>query len=190
MPYNSTPYNYCPVCGQTLQETVIDNYLRKTCPVCSFVHWGDYSLGVGGVLWHEGKVLLVQRRHNPGKGMWTIPGGYVNQDEPIGDAVKREIFEETGIRTKPLSLIALHDRPSEKHDAYIIFLMDYLGGTLQGQDEEVSNLGFFTLEECQNLALPSVTLQALKASHSATPGLTLNSKAELLSPLSAIYQIF
>ncbi len=127
MTYNSTPYNYCPVCGKTLQKSIIDNQPRSICTECSFIHWGDYSLGVGGVLWREDKVLLVQRRHNPGKGMWTIPGGYVNQDEPIGDAITREILEETGIQTRPLSLIALRDRPGEKHDIYIIFLMDYIG---------------------------------------------------------------
>ncbi|MDP4125706.1 MAG: NUDIX hydrolase [Bacillota bacterium] len=189
MSYKATPYNFCPVCGNPLITLVIDKLPRRTCPKCSYVHWGDFSLGVGGVLWHEGKVLLVQRGHNPGKGMWTIPGGYVDQGEPIGTAVVREIQEETGIIAKPLSLIALRDRPGEKHDAYIIFLMQLLGGSLQAQPEEVSNLGFFTLEECQNLPIPSLTLNALKASQSKSQGLVLNADVDLLGALSTLYQI-
>lgn len=189
MSYKPTPYHFCPVCGKALQKSIIDNHLRSTCSECSFVHWGNYSLGVGGVLWHEGKVLLVQRRYNPGKGMWTIPGGYVDQDEPIGDAITREIHEETGIHARPLSLIALRDRPLEKHDVYIIFLMCFIGGTLQAQPEEVSDIGFFTLEECQSLPIPSLTLSALKASKSVGQGLTLNPSVELFGLLSTLYQI-
>jgi 8-oxo-dGTP diphosphatase len=189
MSYKATPYQFCPICGETLQEARIDNRLRSTCAKCSFIHWGEYSLGVGGVVWHEGKVLLVQRSHDPGKGMWTIPGGYVNQDEPIGDAITREILEETGIYAKPLSLIALRDRPSEKHDIYIIFLMDYIRGTLKAQEDEVSDLGFFALEEYQCLALPSLSLSAIEASKSVIHGLTLNSKVKLIGSSSTLYQI-
>ncbi len=116
------------------------------------------------MVWHEGKVLLVQRAHNPGKGNWTIPGGYVEQDEQIAVAVAREIREETGILSRPLSVIALRDRPGEKHDSYIVFLLEYLGGTLQGDPNEVSDLGFFTLEECENLPIAQLSLSVIKAS--------------------------
>jgi 8-oxo-dGTP diphosphatase len=190
MSYNTAPYLFCPVCGKPLQASIIDNQLRSTCPDCSYINWGNFSLGVGGVLWHNNKVLLVQRKHNPGKGMWTIPGGYVDQGESIGDAVIREIHEETGIKAKPLSIIALRDQPGEKHDAYIIFLMQFLGGNLQAQLEEVSNLGFFTLKECSNLPIPALTLCALKASHSVFQGLVINSGIKHSSALSTLYQIY
>ncbi|HBV87674.1 MAG TPA: NUDIX hydrolase [Desulfosporosinus sp.] len=193
MSNNTVPYVFCPVCAERLQKSIIDNHLRSSCPNCSYVDWGNFSLGVGGVLWHEEKVLLVQRAHNPGKGVWTIPGGYVNQGESIGEAIVREIQEETGIETKPLSIIALRDRPSnspsEKHDVYIIFMMTMLGGTLHAQLEEVSNLGFFTLEECQTFKIPSLTLSAIQASHSISRGLVLNTNADLIGRLSTLYQI-
>ena len=185
----TTRYLFCPHCGKPLQKSLIDDQPRSTCSDCSYVYWGDFSLGVGGVLWHEGRVLLVQRSNNPGKGMWTIPGGYVDQGESIGEAVIREIQEETGIKTEPLSIIALRDRPGEKHNTYIIFLLRFLGGTLQAQEDEVSNLGFFTLEECRILPIPSLTLSALEASHSFSPGLVLNPYVILTSKLSRFYQI-
>ncbi len=189
MSYKATPYNFCPVCGHPLQTSIIDTLPRRTCSECSYVHWGDFSLGVGGLLWHDGKVLLVQRGHNPGKGMWTIPGGYVDQGESIGTAIIREIQEETGIIARPLSVIALRDRPAEKHDTYVIFLMEFMGGNLQAQPEEVSDLGFFTLEECHALPIPALTLSALKASHSASQGLVLNPDVDLIGALSTLYQI-
>jgi len=185
----TAPYLFCPVCGQSLQKSIIDDRLRGTCPDCSYIDWGDFSLGVGGVLWHNGKVLLVQRGNNPGKGMWTIPGGYVDHGETIGEAIIREIQEETGIKTKPLSIIALRDRPAEKHNTYIIFLMQFLGGSLQAQPEEVSDLGFFTFKECQALPIPALTLSAIEASHSVSQGLVLNSDVKLTCALSTFYQL-
>lgn len=189
MPYSTVPYLFCPLCGKTLQKSIIENHPQSTCPDCSYIHWGNFSLGVGGVLWHDDKVLLVQRGQNPGKGMWTIPGGYVNLGESIGEAIIREIQEETGIKAQPLSIICLRDRPAEKHDTYIIFLMQFQGGNLQAQPEEVSDLGFFTLKECYTLPLPALTLCALEASHSVTQGLVLNSAVNLSSKLSTFYQI-
>lgn len=189
MSYLNAPYLFCPHCGKPLQKAVLHDHLRSTCPDCSYIYWGDFSLGVGGVLWHNGKVLLVQRGHNPGKGIWTIPGGYVDHDESIGKAIIREIQEETGILTLPLSIIALRDRPDERHDAYIIFRMQFLGGTLQAQLEEVSNLGFFTLEECHSLPIASLTLSAIIASLSISQGLVLYSDVKLLGNLSTLYQI-
>jgi len=188
--YNKTaPYLFCPICGKPLEKSIIDDHSRSTCPDCSYVNWGNFSLGVGGVLWHNDKILLVQRVHNPGKGMWTIPGGYVDQGESIGSAIVREIQEETGIKTKPLSIIALRDRPDERHDTYIIFLMQFLGGTLQAQLEEVSNLGFFTLEECHSLPVASLTLSAIVASRAISQGLVVYSDVKLLGALSTLYRI-
>lgn len=189
MSYHTAAYLFCPHCGKPLQKTILHEHLRSTCPDCAYVNWGDFSLGVGGVLWHNGKVLLVQRRHNPGQGMWTIPGGYVDHEESIGQAIVREIHEETGIITLPLSIIALRDRPDQRHDAYFVFRMQYLGGTLQAQLEEVIDLGFFTFEECHSLPIASISLSAIVASRSISKGLVLYSDVKLLGTLSTLYQI-
>jgi len=43
-------------------------------------------------------VLLVNRKHWPHEGRWAIPGGFVNMDEPLDQAARRELEEETGVR--------------------------------------------------------------------------------------------
>ena len=51
------------------------------------------------------KLLLVNRKRNPFKGKWCVPGGFVNLDEELGDASARELEEETGLTDVPLEQI-------------------------------------------------------------------------------------
>lgn len=54
-------------------------------------------VGVGGIVIREGKILLVKRRNEPGRGKWSIPGGLVELGETLEQAVIREFKEETGL---------------------------------------------------------------------------------------------
>lgn len=181
-------YHYCPQCATPLTESHVFGQIRPKCKQCGFIYWGDFSLGVGGILWRDNKVLLVRRAHNPGKGMWTIPGGYVDRDEKIEDAAAREIYEETMVRTEPTSVLAIRDRPGERHDLYIVFLMRDLGNDPQGDEDEVSDLGFFTWEECQTMELADLSRSVIETSLSARAGLVKASGVRLTGPLSVLYK--
>lgn len=50
------------------------------------------------VVVHSGHVLLVKRKAQPGKGLWALPGGFVQQDEPVREAAIRELCEETQLK--------------------------------------------------------------------------------------------
>ena len=98
---------YCPRCAQALITKPEGGRDRFACPddSCRFIHFGDFSIGVGGVVMQDGKILLIRRGHEPGRGWWQLPGGYAEADEPIVDAVEREVLEEAGVKAKAIEIL-------------------------------------------------------------------------------------
>jgi 8-oxo-dGTP diphosphatase len=54
-------------------------------------------VAVGVIVRHENRILLVQRGHEPSRGLWTFPGGAIELGESLHEAVRREALEETGL---------------------------------------------------------------------------------------------
>lgn len=48
------------------------------------------------------KVLLIERGHEPFKGFWALPGGYIDMEETLEQSARRELFEETGLKITTL----------------------------------------------------------------------------------------
>jgi len=98
-------------------------------------------LGVGGVVVHEGRVLLVQRGREPLKGQWSLPGGLLEVGESLESGVIREVEEETGLRVQPVQLIELLDRIHREGGRvrYHYVIADYLcrvtGGDLRAASD-------------------------------------------------------
>ena len=53
-----------------------------------------YNIGVGGAVVHNGRLLLVRRASRRGRGNWQVPGGFIEPDETVEQAVIREVAEE------------------------------------------------------------------------------------------------
>jgi ADP-ribose pyrophosphatase YjhB (NUDIX family) len=71
----------------------------------------DHPLvGVGGVVIHRNRVLLIRRGGEPLKGEWSIPGGLIEVGEELADGVRRELKEETGLDVEPLAILETFDR--------------------------------------------------------------------------------
>lgn len=61
----------------------------------------NWCQSVGGVVLRDGRVLLARHTYGAGKGWLIIPGGYVQTGESPEDALRREVYEETGVRVEP-----------------------------------------------------------------------------------------
>lgn len=92
-------------------------------------------LGVGAVVVHQGRVLLVQRGREPLKGQWSLPGGLLEVGESLEAAVVREVEEETGLKVRLVELIELLDRIHREDGRvrYHYVIADYLCSVTGGE---------------------------------------------------------
>jgi 8-oxo-dGTP diphosphatase len=93
-------------------------------------------LGVGALIFRRDTILLVERGRDPLKGYWSLPGGLVEPGERLADAVKREIFEETGLFIKPVKVFEIFERiiPDAAGRAeYHYVLIDYVCKVVKGE---------------------------------------------------------
>lgn len=86
-------------------------------------------VGVGAVVLHEGRVLLVKRGQAPALGKWSLPGGLLHLGETTREAAAREVAEECGIAIRVAGLAGMVERVI-RDDAgrirYHYILIDYL----------------------------------------------------------------
>ncbi|MBD2846759.1 NUDIX hydrolase [Paenibacillus sp. IB182496] len=148
---------HCASCGGVMESRDMDGFPRKACPDCGYVHWGNYSVGVGALVLRENKLLLVRRAQEPGKGFWTNPGGYMEQTETIEETVCREVREEAGIEAQVRRIVGLRDQPRSIHNVYIAFAMDYISGEPRPDMTEVDAAGFYSRDEMETMHVAPFT---------------------------------
>jgi 8-oxo-dGTP diphosphatase len=85
----------------------------------------------------RGRLLLVRRGHDPGAGLWSLPGGHIEPGESDTEALVREMLEETGLTVAPGRLLGRVRRPAPGGN--VIVIRDYaatvIGGTLRAGDD-------------------------------------------------------
>ncbi len=92
-------------------------------------------LAVGAVVVREGKVLLVKRAKEPGRGLWSLPGGAVQSGEALKAAVVRELREECGIEVAVEQVCEVAERiipDAEGRMRYHYVILDYRARWLRG----------------------------------------------------------
>ena len=143
---------YCPSCATALETRDTQGSLRPVCPECGKVIYYDPKLAATVVIEENGKVLMVRRLTQPGFGLWSLPGGYVDRGEVVESAAAREVLEETGLQVDITKLIGLF---SESGHPVVVAAFDGYktnGNAVPGP--EVSELGFFLIDDLPPLAFP------------------------------------
>ena len=107
---------------------------NEPCPECG--RYENRGLTIDAVIVKDDKVLLIKRGAEPFKGFWALPGGYVDWDETVEDAVKREVAEETGLAVTNLELIGVFSKPERhpKQCVAIAYAVEAHGDPVVGDD--------------------------------------------------------
>lgn len=121
-------------------------------------------VGIGGVIVHEGRVVLVKRRFEPLAGQWSIPGGAVEVGETLEACVAREMAEETGYVVEVGPVVEVLDRITHDDEGKVLYhfvLIDYLCWPIGGELRAGSDVGEAVLAEPSELAEYALTEKAL-----------------------------
>jgi len=121
---------------------------------------GRIRLGCSAVIFDENrqKVLLTRRADN---GLWCLPGGAVDPGESVEEACTREVFEETGLRSRVTRLVGVYSDPHKLVEypdgakAQIValsFEAEITGGEM-GLSNETSGIDFFAIEAIAGMDL-------------------------------------
>ena len=109
-------WQFCPRCGGEL--ILAPDHLA--CARCKERYWANAMPGVQGILERDGRVLLARRAHEPRRGHWDLPGGFVNEAEHPVEALRREFAEETGLDVEPVELLRIDIEPYEHRHVFSV----------------------------------------------------------------------
>jgi 8-oxo-dGTP diphosphatase len=134
-------------------------------------------VGVGGVVIHNDRALLIRRGSEPLRGQWSIPGGTLELGETLQQGVARELLEETGLEVKVLDLIEVFDRifsnpgngssaAQEKGPRFHFVIADYLCERLSGEARaasDVTDVAYAAENELPDYHLTETAIRVLRA---------------------------
>jgi ADP-ribose pyrophosphatase YjhB (NUDIX family) len=104
-----TKFKYCPRCGQ--QQLQPNDAKSFVCLSCGFIYYHGAAAVAVGILEYQDKIIITQRANEPRKGLLALPGGFVDYEEGLEEALIREIHEELNLAiTAPNYLCSHWDR--------------------------------------------------------------------------------
>jgi len=135
-------WRFCPRCGEALSPD--DGGVG-----CANGHvfWGNSVPGSQAVVEQDGRVLLGRRGNDPGRGLWDLPGGFVDEGEHPLAALHRELAEETGLEVEPTEFLGVWMQP---YDGRSVLCLTWLARPCGGSErpgDDLTELRWFGRDE-------------------------------------------
>jgi ADP-ribose pyrophosphatase YjhB (NUDIX family) len=103
---------YCPRCGEAAEVA----YPRSiTCPHCGYgAYYNPKPVAAAIPVTADEHIVLLRRGFDPGKDLWTFPGGFVDLGETVEEAAQRETREEIRADVELTDLVGVYSRATER----------------------------------------------------------------------------
>lgn len=130
---------YCGRCGNAFERKADER--AKVCPKCGRIEYPRISPAViVGV--KRGEDTLLAHNVNFPEGLYSIIAGFVEQGETLEEAVKREVYEEVGIKVKNITYVS--SKPWSLSDSLMVgFTAEYESGQIQVDEAEIADAGWY-----------------------------------------------
>ena len=104
--------SFCPRCGQT---ATVDYPRSINCPHCGYgAYYNPKPVAAAIPATPDNHIILLRRGFDPGKDLWTFPGGFVDLGESVEQAARREAQEELEIAIELTRLVGVYSRPEDR----------------------------------------------------------------------------
>ncbi len=115
---------FCPRCGREAEV----RYPRSIrCPHCGYgAYYNPKPVACAIPVDADGRIVLLRRGFDPGKGRWTFPGGFVDLGESVEEAARREVGEELRMAVELGALVGVYSRDDD-HVVLIVYAARALG---------------------------------------------------------------
>ncbi len=149
--------NFCPRCGHALEDALAFGRVRRVCPSCGLVVFREHKVAAAVLVEDTaGRVLLVRRAWNPQQGYWSLPAGFVDEDESPPEAAIRECQEETGLTfEQPELFTAVYGREHAHGADIVLVYRGFISGGILAPADDAAEVAFFPLN-----ALPPLAFRA------------------------------
>lgn len=147
---------FCLRCAGELVERVPvgDDRSRRICVHCGYVAYVNPKIATGTLPVRDGKVALIRRAVEPAVGRWSWPAGYLEADETVEDAARRETREETGLEVTLGPMLGLYSFPANRPETIlpgvglvvVAWATTAVSGTLRAGDD-ADEAAWFDLDD-------------------------------------------
>ncbi|THB80296.1 MAG: NAD(+) diphosphatase [Desulfobacteraceae bacterium] len=137
-------FKYCGRCGN-INLTQADE-LAKMCDRCGLVSYPRISPAIMAAVVRDNKLLLANGTRFPNQEMYSVLAGFVEPGEALESCVRREVFEETGIRVRQVEYFGSQSWPFP--DSLMIgFIARYESGEIRPDPEEIRAADWFSVSD-------------------------------------------
>jgi 8-oxo-dGTP diphosphatase len=132
-------------------------------------------VGIGGIVIHESRAVLIRRGSAPLRGEWSIPGGSLELGETLEEGVVRELLEETGLEVRVTGMVEIFERIFSEHPVrfvegkirprYHFVIVDYLCERLSGEPRaggDALDVAYAREDELEQFHLTETALRVLR----------------------------
>jgi 8-oxo-dGTP diphosphatase len=145
---------FCAACGGGLH--CASGAVHRQCTACGRITYRNPVVGVAVVVLDRDMILLGRRSRGPYAGRWCIPCGYVEWDEDIRTAARREMREETGLEVTLGDVVAVHSNFHDRAKQTVgVWFRGHLTGSALRAGDDLDQLAYFPLDTPPPLAFPT-----------------------------------
>jgi ADP-ribose pyrophosphatase YjhB (NUDIX family) len=130
--------NYCSACGEKVSFLIPegDNRQRYVCNSCQIIHYENPKIVTGCIAQWQDKILLCKRAIEPRYGLWTLPAGFMENQETNLQGAARETAEEANAEVENMQLFCVFSI-AHINQVYTMYLGDLVDGQASAGEESL-----------------------------------------------------